>query len=146
MADIVLRVAAKALIVNQAGEVLILREASTYSDGTQIGRYGLPGGRLDIGESFEDGLRREALEETGLEVEPLRPVFVGEWRPEIKGIPHQIIAVFVVCNAKTTDIILSDEHDSYEWIMPDTRAQYDIMDPDWEVIDAYINTLSVSIE
>ncbi len=138
MTDIVLRVAAKALIVNGSGEVLILREASSYGDGTQIGRYGLPGGRLGIGESFEEGLRREALEETGLEVVPQHPIFVGEWRPEIKGVPHQIVAIFVVCKSKSTDVALSDEHDSHEWIKPEQRADYDIMDPDWEVIDAYI--------
>ncbi len=67
----ILRVAAKSLIINDQGQVLIVREASTYGDGTQIGRFGLPGGRIDLGESFEDGLRREAKEETGLDIEPL---------------------------------------------------------------------------
>ncbi|HEX9153244.1 MAG TPA: NUDIX hydrolase, partial [Candidatus Saccharimonadales bacterium] len=86
--DMVLRVAAKGLIVNEEGKVLIVREAVTYGDGTQIGRYGLPGGRIDIGEMYLEGLKRECMEEVGLEVEPLYPLFVGEWHPNIKGTPH----------------------------------------------------------
>jgi hypothetical protein len=63
---------------------------------------------------------------------------VGEWRPVIKGVPHQIIAVFVVCKATSGSVRLSEEHDGFEWIDPKARKQYDIVDPDWEVIDAYV--------
>jgi 8-oxo-dGTP diphosphatase len=133
----ILRVAAKAVIVNDTGSILILREAITYGDGTQIGRYGLPGGRIEPGERFEDGLLREVKEEVGLHVAPLYPVFVGEWHPDIKGVPHQIIAVFVACKIKSGNVVLSEEHDKFEWVKPRQRKQYDIMDPDWEVIDAY---------
>ena len=55
--EINLRVAAKAVIVKD-GKVLILREASTYTEGTNIGKWGSPGGRIEASESFFDGLRR----------------------------------------------------------------------------------------
>lgn len=133
MADIALRVAAKAVILNEEGKVLLLREASTYEEGTNLGRYQIPGGRLNPGESYEDGLKREAKEETGLEVEPLYPIFVGEWRPVIKGVPTQIIAIFTVCQAKSGDIVLSEEHDAYEWANPQD-VQVDVVDPEPEVL------------
>lgn len=138
MSKMVLRVAAKAVIVNDAGKVLIVREASSYGEGTQIGRYMLPGGRLDIGESYENGLRREAREETGLDVEPFYPIYVGEWIADIKGKKHQIIAIFSVCRAKTIRVKLSNEHDSFEWIDPKERHKYDIMETDQKVLDAYV--------
>jgi 8-oxo-dGTP pyrophosphatase MutT (NUDIX family) len=138
MTNMVLRVAAKALIINDEGHVLLLREAAAYQDSTQQGRYGLPGGRLEIGETFVDGLHREVREETGLEVEPLYPLYVGEWRPAIKGVPHQIVAIFVACQAKTSNVRLSDEHDEMRWIDPRDHKKYDIMDPDWKVIDIYL--------
>ncbi|MDB5185647.1 MAG: 7,8-dihydro-8-oxoguanine triphosphatase [Candidatus Saccharibacteria bacterium] len=134
MSEPVLRVAAKAVIVNDDGKVLIVREAATYDEGTQIGRYGLPGGRLNPGERYEDGLHREVEEETGLTVEPQYPLYVGEWHPDIKGIPHQIIAIFMVCKAKTTEVHLSSEHDEYLWIDPTKYADYNFMTPDDEVI------------
>src|SRR5688572_24340135 len=102
--QITLRVAAKGVIVHE-GKVLILREAATYKDGTGTGRFHLPGGRLNPGEAFIDGLHREIKEETGLEVTPLQPLYVGEWRPVIRGEQLQIIAIFMVCEAKTTDVV-----------------------------------------
>ena len=46
MTDMIQRVAMKAVIVKD-GKVLLLREAKTYKDGTNIGRFHMPGGRLD---------------------------------------------------------------------------------------------------
>lgn len=86
------------------------------------------GGRLNIGESYLDGLKREAKEESGLDVEPLYPVAVSEWRPVIKGVPHHIIAFFMTCKAKPGTIKLSEEHDSYKWIGPDDLDKYDLME------------------
>lgn len=137
MADTVQRIAMKAVIVNQEGRILILREAATYGDGTQRGRYHMPGGRVEVGENFEDALRREIMEETGLEVDIEYPIYVGEWRPVIRDVPHQIVATFMVCKPKSDKITLSTEHDDYKWIIPSERANYDLMDPEDKVIDRY---------
>jgi 8-oxo-dGTP pyrophosphatase MutT (NUDIX family) len=53
----------KALVLDDRGRVLVLREPS--------GLWDLPGGRLRSGESFAEGLRRECLEEIGLECQVL---------------------------------------------------------------------------
>jgi mutator protein MutT len=140
MNEIVLRVAAKALIVNDEGKVLILREAATYKEGTNTGRYHLPGGRIEAGEAFFDALAREVREETGLSIEPVRPLYVGEWRPVINGVPNQIIALFMLCKTATNEIVVSDEHDQAAWINPADFAQYDLMTPDNKVIDTYLKT------
>ncbi len=134
MDTLVQRIAMKAVIV-KGGKVLILREAATYGDGTQPGRYHMPGGRLEAGENFEVALHREVKEETGLEVEVQYPIYVGEWRPVIKGVPHQIVGVFFVCKPKSTTITLSTEHDGYQWIDPKDRHNFDVMDPEDKVID-----------
>ena len=138
MADILQRVAAKALLVNDEGRVLILREANTYVEGTNIGRYGLPGGRIDPGEKFFDGLRREVDEECGLSFEPVKPLYVCEWFPVIRGVKNHITAIFFACRATSVDVKLSDEHDAHKWIEPESYVEYDMMDPDGKVIQAWI--------
>lgn len=136
----ILRVAAKAVIVNDAGEVLLVREAVTDPDNTQVGLWGVPGGRLEPGEGFQEGLVREALEETGLHVTPVKPLYVGEWRPVIRGQAHQIIAIFMVCKVEGGTVKVSDEHDDYMWIHPRERSKYNLMSPDDRVMDALLAT------
>ncbi len=70
--------------VNYNGKILILRESGKYEDGTNVGRYDIPGGRVQPGESFDQGLIREIKEETGLDVEIGRPFAVVEWRPVVR--------------------------------------------------------------
>jgi 8-oxo-dGTP diphosphatase len=136
MQDLQLRVAAKAVITNTKGQVLIVREAKTYKDGVKIGVYGMPGGRLEPGEAFLDGLAREVREETGLTVAAGQPLLVGEWCPVIRGVPHQIIAIFIACQSQSTAVQLSDDHDDYMWIDPHKRREYNIMSPDCDAVDA----------
>jgi mutator protein MutT len=60
-------------IVVEAGRVLLVRRR--YEP--LAGRWSLPGGTLEVGETLAAGVARELLEETGLEVEvgPLVDVF-----------------------------------------------------------------------
>ena len=110
------RIAMKAVIFNDEGKVLILRDAGdSYAQGTVAGKYHLPGGRIDIGEHWQHGLLREVEEESGLVVTHVRPVCIDEWSPTIKGVETQIIAVFHLCKIVSGEVRLSEEHDNYEW-------------------------------
>jgi ADP-ribose pyrophosphatase YjhB (NUDIX family) len=62
-----------ALVADAEGRLLLVRRAHDPYGGT----WDLPGGFLEEAEHPLDALRRELLEETGLEVEPLD--FVGAW-------------------------------------------------------------------
>ncbi|HSX16682.1 MAG TPA: NUDIX hydrolase [Patescibacteria group bacterium] len=138
MPDLVSQIAAKAVIVNDEGKVLVLREAATYKDGTNVGKYHVPGGRLDPGEAFLDGLAREIKEETGLTAEPLYPLHVDEWRPVIHDVPHHIIAVFMLCKLKGSgDAVVSDEHDEAEWIDPENSGGLDLLPAEARALEAY---------
>lgn len=63
--------AADALILFDGGVVLIRRENSPYK-----GSYALPGGFVEVGETVEEAVRREAREETGLDIVLLKLVGV----------------------------------------------------------------------
>ncbi len=64
-----LRASASAFIRNDRGEVLLQRRADN-------GRWGLPGGSIEIGESAAAAVCREVAEETGLQVAVVRLVGV----------------------------------------------------------------------
>jgi 8-oxo-dGTP diphosphatase len=139
MADMLLRVAAKAVIVNSEGRVLILREAGTYAEGTNTGKYHVPGGRLEPGEAFLDALHREIQEETGLEgVEVGEAIHVDEWRPVINGTQQQIVGVFILCKYKGGDVTVSEEHDEAIWMNPDERDKFDLLPAERGAIDAFL--------
>jgi len=41
------------------------------------GTWSMPGGKLDFGESFEEGARREVLEETGIRINKLKVICIN---------------------------------------------------------------------
>lgn len=132
------RIACKAIIAKD-GKVLVLREASTYDEGVNVGKYDIPGGRVEMGEPFREGLLREVREETGLEVTIGEPIFVGEWFPIIKGVKTQIVAIFFVCIPEPGVITLSIDHDDYRWVTVEQARQLPISPPGVEVIEKYLN-------
>jgi predicted house-cleaning noncanonical NTP pyrophosphatase (MazG superfamily)/8-oxo-dGTP pyrophosphatase MutT (NUDIX family) len=121
------RMATKAFIENEDGEILVVRESAEYEEGTNAGKWQIPGGRLDPGEKYEEALKREVREETGLEVELGDPITLGEWRPEIKEDKFQIVAVFFRCETEDREVELSHEHTAYRWICPENHTEYDFI-------------------
>ena len=76
---------ARALLIDPHDRVLLMRLAAGHVRLTDAGAAGrplfwvTPGGSLDPGESFEEALRREIWEETGLTLtDPGRWVWTGE--------------------------------------------------------------------
>jgi len=70
-----------AIITDTAGRLLLIKRGHE----PEAGRWSLPGGRIEPGESDEQALVREVREETGLEVAPGRLVGVAE-RPWPGGV------------------------------------------------------------
>ena len=62
------RISMKAVVVND-GKVLLLRKAKYEGNGGKEGKWNNPGGRVEPGEHWQDALRREVLEETGIIIE-----------------------------------------------------------------------------
>ncbi len=62
-------VAAGAIILNEKDQVfLMLRSDENRND---HGKWAIPGGKVEMGELVEDGVKREALEESGVVIERL---------------------------------------------------------------------------
>lgn len=130
-------VACKALIVNSEGNFLIIRESGTYEEGTNLGRWDVPGGRIQVEETLAEGLKREVLEEVGLEVVSGSLLSVSENFPNIKGETVHIIRLYYQCQAQTDKVTLSIDHDSFVWIDPDENSQYDLIEGVGEALKSF---------
>ena len=62
------------------------------------GQWSIPGGMLELGESLNDGVKREVLEETGLKVRPLEAIAVLD-RVENNGkrVQYHYVIIDYVC-------------------------------------------------
>lgn len=130
-------IATKALIFYR-GKVLIARESTKYQDGTNQGRYDVPGGRIKPGQKFDESLKREVKEETNLKIKVLKPFFVSEWRPKVRGEQWQIIGVFFICQALTNKVKLSKDHNHFLWIKPKDYKKYNLIPNLIKVFQAYL--------
>ena len=127
-------------IIFHDGKILVIRESMEYAGGTQKGKYDFPGGKIEPGEQYDDAVKREVFEETGLRVKVGRPFHVGEWRPEINGERIQIIGIFFECSLNgDSEVKLSSAHDAYEWIKPEEYKQHNITEETERAFKAYLS-------
>jgi 8-oxo-dGTP diphosphatase len=62
-------VAVGAVILDETNRVLLVKHVEAKKGGFWFGKWICPGGKLQIGESLEQGTKREVREETGLDIE-----------------------------------------------------------------------------
>jgi ADP-ribose pyrophosphatase YjhB (NUDIX family) len=105
-----IRVGAKAVIVKK-DKVLLIK----YKNGSGV-HYNFPGGGIERGESIEDGLAREVLEETGAQVDVKKLLLVGEYEPgqhkRKYGRTHKLTLYFLCKIRKGTKVKSAKKPDS----------------------------------
>lgn len=69
------------------------------------------GGKVEEGESLEEAVCREIMEETGLTVVPERFLYAS--LDEIGG--KKIIFIVYLCSTTEENVVLSSEHTEYRW-------------------------------
>lgn len=71
----------------------------------------------------------------------LQPMYAGEWRPVVSGVPLQIVGLFYVCTSWEGEVSLNSEHKGYSWISKDEVGHYDILPPEDAVVKRYFSSL-----
>ena len=105
--------ATAAFILNSRNEMLVARRAKEPAKGT----LDLVGGFVDMGETIEEGMRREILEETGLEVDGIRYLFSTPNQYFYSGMYiHTLDADFVVRVADDVKPQAADDAADCLWI------------------------------
>lgn len=110
----------KAFIHNEEGKVLLLQVNSAKLHGERREYWDLPGGRVQKDDSVENTLKREVLEETGIDqivgIKPVSMVLSNIRIPLSSGDSVGLILSVYSCSvADSATIALSDEHIGYDW-------------------------------
>ncbi len=104
MADLVKHsVSVAGVVVDAAGRVLVIRRRDT-------GEWQIPGGVLELAESFEDGVRREVAEETGVVVE------VGRLTGVYKNLELGVVALVFRCGVRSGVARVTEEAGEVRWV------------------------------
>jgi len=102
-----------ALIFNLAGKLLLIRSHKWHD------RYVVPGGHVELGETLEQALHREVLEETGLGVHDVQFIMTQEFIfDEAFWEKRHFIFFDYACQTNTTEVTLNSEAQEYVWVAP----------------------------
>ena len=100
-----------ALIFNQEGKIFLM------SSPKWRGKYIIPGGHIELGETMEEALKREIKEETNLDIFDLEFLVLQEFifGKEFHEKRHFIFLDYV-CKTRSKDVVLNDEGRDYVWV------------------------------
>lgn len=119
------KVVVKAIIFDEHQRVLVLHRSDTERKTKNSHGFDFPGGGLEDDETVIDALKREVLEETGLMMKVIAPAYIYD---EVQTEKHLVVVKFA-CQQPKGQVLLSDEHDDYEWISVAQLA--DSKYPEW---------------
>lgn len=99
-------VSVAAVIEDDQGRALLIRRRDNR-------RWEPPGGVLELNEDITTGLLREALEETGLQVEPI--ALTGVYKNMSRG----IVALVFLCKRVGGELTVNEEVTQFKWATVD---------------------------
>jgi mutator protein MutT len=117
--------------VVRGGRVLLIRRGKE----PLCGRWVVPGGTVELGETLVQALVRELEEETGLRVEPLELLTVFD-RIEREGetVVHHFVIVDYLCRWLSGEARAASDALDVAWASPEELPVYDLPPKALEVV------------
>lgn len=120
-----LQVGVKILLKNKDGKYLVVcRSAKKYPDAGR--QWEIPGGRINPGTSLTENLKREVMEETGLEIKYEPKLITAQDIPRPSKNKH--IVRLTYSGFADGNVKLSDEHTEYQWLTLEEISKLDPID------------------
>ena len=101
------------------------------------GKWGIPGGVVEVGETLHDAVRREVLEETCVEVEPVEliTVFDSINRDNDRRVHYHYILFEYLCRYVSGEVHASSDAPDARWVAFNELDSIDIMPSTRRFID-----------
>ncbi len=107
-------------------KILVVQNSS---DSDHPFQWEFPGGKINVGETFENCIKREIIEELEIEVEICQEMKSVEFDYGFK----QIVLIPFLCSIKNGKIKLN-EHNELKWINVNELSEIDFSDADKKLI------------
>ena len=125
MADL-MYFAQKAFILHD-GKLLAIQKAETCP--YHPGCWEVPGGRMDLDENVDQHIKREVMEEVGIEINPGELFYLWDWRIQVDGQLPKVVAAARFAEPLTFDIDMSGQEElehigKAEWLPIDDLLSY----------------------
>lgn len=119
----------------QDGRVLLIRRGKEPLKG----RWVVPGGTLELGETLEEALVREMAEETGLRVAVGEALTVFDRVESNEGVVrYHYVIVDYLCTYVSGEAVAASDAEALAWAAPEDLAAYDMPAKALEVVlDAF---------
>jgi 8-oxo-dGTP diphosphatase len=120
-------------LIFQDGRLLLVERAKEPLQGY----WSIPGGIVEAGEKLEEGIRREVLEETGLEVEPVSIFEVFERiMPDEEGkTEYHYVLIDYLCNAVGGRLAAASDVSRVAWVAEQNLRDYRLTEGTLGVIE-----------
>jgi ADP-ribose pyrophosphatase len=116
-------VAASAVIIRE-GKILLIKRGHEPNKG----RWSIPGGRIELGETVYEAAQREVFEECNIKVEILRFLFVGDniIRDNAGKVKYHYVLIDLLAEYKSGEIVAQSDATEYRWVTPEELPGLDM--------------------
>jgi mutator protein MutT len=117
------RVAVHALILNK-GHMLLIKRATEPSKG----KWSLPGGRIELGETIHQAIKREVLEECSIEINIERIFDVGDIiiRDDEDHISYHFVLIYFLARYKGGEVKAQSDAEDARWFTTEELDEADM--------------------
>jgi 8-oxo-dGTP diphosphatase len=124
-------------IIVEDGRVLLVKRGHE----PLTGEWSIPGGVLELGETVREGVAREALEETGLTVEPLE--LLGVFDRVVRDLDERTLYHYVLvdffCQRVSGELCAAGDADEARWFSAEELAKLPLAKDTADVIQSALS-------